>query len=178
LIASLIAHHGAAETEKWLRAVRDNLAVKPAGGDRDQAKLIYAGQCDVALGNTYYVGLMQTNDKEPEQKEWADAIKVLFPNAADRGSHVNISGMSLARNAPHKEAALELMRFLSGDEAQRLYAEANYEYPLESGITVSPVVAALGELKPDPLPLAAIAAHRKEASELVDKVGYDAGPSS
>jgi iron(III) transport system substrate-binding protein len=178
LIASLIAHHGAAETEKWLQAVRDNLAVKPAGGDRDQAKLIYAGQCDIALGNTYYVGLMQTNDKEPEQKEWAGAIKVLFPNAADRGSHVNISGMSLARNAPHKEAALELMRFLSGDEAQRLYAEANYEYPLEPGIAVSPTVAALGELKPDPLPLAEIAAHRKEASELVDKVGYDAGPSS
>jgi iron(III) transport system substrate-binding protein len=178
LIASMIAHHGVEETEKWLQAVRDNLAVKPAGGDRDQAKLIYAGQCDVALGNTYYVGLMQTNEKEPEQKEWAAAVKVLFPNANERGSHVNISGMALARNAPNKEAALRLMEFLSGDEAQRLYAEANFEYPLDPGVEVSPVVAALGVLKPDPLALSEIAAHRKEASELVDRVGYDAGPSS
>ncbi len=174
----MIAHHGAEETEEWLQAVRDNLAVKPAGGDRDQAKLIHAGQCDIALGNTYYVALMQTNEKEPEQQEWAASVKVLFPNAAERGSHVNISGMALARNAPHRDAALQLMEFLSGDTAQRLYAEANFEYPLEPGIAVSPVVAALGELKPDPLPLADIAAHRKEASELVDKVGYDAGPSS
>ncbi len=174
----MIAHHGEEQTETWLRAVRDNLAVKPAGGDRDQAKLIFAGQCDVALGNTYYVALMQTNEKEPEQKEWASAVKVLFPNAADRGSHVNISGMALARNAPNKEAALKLMEFLSGDTAQRLYAEANFEYPLEPGVPVSPVIAALGSLKPDPLPLAEIATHRKAASVLVDKVGFDAGPSS
>ncbi len=161
-----------------MAGIKDNLAVKPAGGDRDQAKAILAGQCDIALGNTYYVGLMLTNEKEPEQKEWANAIKVLFPNAGDRGSHVNISGMSLAANAPHKDNALKLMEFLASDEAQRIYAEANFEYPLEPGIAVSPVIASFGELKPDPLPLAEIAKHRQEASELVDKVGYDDGPSS
>ena len=178
LISSMIAHHGVEETEKWLQGVKDNLAVKPSGGDRDQAKLIAAGECDIALGNSYYVGLMRTNEKEPEQKEWAAAIKVLFPNAAERGSHVNISGMALAANAPHKADAVKLMAFLAGDEAQRIYAEANNEYPLGPGIAVSETVASFGELKLDPLPLAEIAAHRKEASELVDEVGFDNGPSS
>jgi iron(III) transport system substrate-binding protein len=178
LISSMIAHHGAAGAEEWLQGVKNNLAMKPAGGDRDQAKAIFSGQCDIAIGNTYYVGLMLTNTKEPEQQEWAGAIKVLFPNAGERGSHVNISGMSLAKYAPHKDDALKLMEFLSSDEAQRLYAEANYEYPLEPGIAVSDVVKSFGELKPDALPLAEVAAHRKEASELVDKVGFDDGPSS
>eukprot|EP01031_Cornospumella_fuschlensis_P046128 gene46128-56470_t len=87
LFASMIAHNGEAETEKWLTGLKNNLAKKPDGGDRDQAKAILAGECDLALGNTYYVGLMLTNEKEPEQKEWAAAIKVLFPNAKDRGTH-------------------------------------------------------------------------------------------
>lgn len=178
LIASIIAHQGTEKAEEWLQGVKNNLAVKPAGGDRDQAKAILAGQCDIALGNTYYVALMQTNDKEPEQKEWANAIKVLFPNAGDRGSHVNISGMALAANAPHKENALKLMEFLSGEEAQAIYAEANHEYPLTPGVAVSDIVAGFGELKPDVLPLEEIAANRKEASEMVDRVGYDDGPSS
>ena len=178
LIASMIAHHGLGTTEEWLQAVKDNLAVKPAGGDRDQAKLIFSGECDIALGNHYYVALMQGNEKEPEQKEWAQAIKVMLPNAAERGSHVNISGMSLAANAPNEANALKLMEFLSGAEAQKIYAETNYEYPLQPGVEVSDAVASFGELKPDPLPLSEVAAHRREASELVDKVGYDEGPSS
>ena len=178
VIASLIAHHGAEWTETWLTGVRNNLATKPAGGDRDQAKAIYAGQCDVALGNSYYVGLMQTNEKEPEQQEWADAIKVLFPNAEDRGTHVNVSGMALAANSPNRENAVKLMEFLAGDEAQRLYAEQNFEYPVKPGVEVSERVRAFGELKPDPLPLSDIAEHRGQASEIVDRVGFDEGPSS
>jgi iron(III) transport system substrate-binding protein len=174
----MIAHHGLAWTETWLRGVKDNLAMKPSGGDRDQVKLIYAGECDIALGNTYYVALMLTNEHEPEQKEWASAVKVLFPNANDRGSHVNISGVSLALHAPHRENALKLMEFLTRDEAQRIYAETNFEYPLEPGIPIAGVLKSFGDLKPDPLPLTEIAAHRKEASELVDKVGFDEGPSS
>jgi iron(III) transport system substrate-binding protein len=178
LIASMIAHHGPADTQKWLQGLKDNLAMKPAGADRDQAKFIYSGQCDIALGNTYYVGLMMTDELEPEQKDWAASIKVIFPNAGDRGSQVNISGMSLARYAPHKDNALKLMEFLTTDEAQRIYAETNYEYPLEPGIPVSDIVRSFGALHADPLPLAEMAAHRKEASELVDKVGFDEGPSS
>ena len=158
--------------------MKANLATKPTGGDRDQAKLIYAGQCDLALGNHYYVALMMANEKEPEQKEWAEAIEVLMPNASDRGSHVNISGMAMAAHAPNKDNALKLMEFLSGAEAQRIYAETNNEYPLQPGVPVSEVVASFGELKADPLPLSEVAAHRKEASELVDRVGFDEGPSS
>ncbi len=178
LIASMIANKGSEFTEKWLEGVRDNLARKPAGGDRDQAKAIFAGECDIALGNTYYVGLMQTNDKEPEQKEWAAAIKVLFPNSADRGTHVNISGMALARYAPHKEDALKLMEFLASPKAQEIYAQQVFEYPVAPGTQVSDIVKAFGEIKPDPLPIGEIAKYRKEASELVDKTGFNNGPQS
>ena len=177
LFASMIAHHGAEYTENWLKSVKENLARKPDGSDRSQAKSIAAGECDLALGNTYYVGLMLTNDKEPEQKEWASAIKVLFPNAADRGTHVNISGMSLAKNAPNKDNAVKLMEFLSAGDAQKIYAEQVFEYPVMPGAEPSDVVKSFGPIKPDSLSLADIAANRKKASELVDKVGFNEGPS-
>jgi len=175
LFASMIAHHGEAETEKWLTGLKNNLARKPDGGDRDQAKAIFAGECDIALGNSYYVGLMLTNDKEPEQKEWAGAIKVMFPNAGDRGTHVNISGMALAKNAPNKDNAIRLMEFLSEGEAQKIYAEQVFEYPVKPGEEPSAIVKSFGPIKADPLPLSDIAANRKKASELVDKVGYNDG---
>ncbi|WP_425348823.1 Fe(3+) ABC transporter substrate-binding protein [Pararhizobium antarcticum] len=175
LIASMIAHHGEADAEKWLAGLKNNLARKPDGGDRDQAKAIFAGECDIALGNSYYVGLMMTNEKEPEQKDWAGAIKVLFPNAADRGTHVNISGMALAKNAPNKDNALKLMEFLSEGDAQKIYAEQVFEYPVKPGEEASAIVQSFGPIKADPLPLADIAANRKKASELVDKVGYNDG---
>jgi len=178
LFASMIAHHGVEETEKWMKGLKENLARKPDGGDRNQAQAIYAGECDLGIGNTYYVGLMMTNDKEPEQKEWADSIKVLFPNAEDRGTHVNISGMAMAKHAPNRENALKLMQFLASPEAQAIYAEQVYEYPLLPGAEVSEVVKSFGPIKPDELPLAEIAKHRKEASEMVDRVGLDEGPSS
>ncbi len=178
LIASMIAHNGAEKTEEWLKGVKANLARKPDGGDRDQAKAIFAGECDIALGNTYYVGQMQTAEKEPEQKEWAASIKVLFPNANDRGTHVNISGMALAKHAPNKDNAVKLMEFLASDKGQTLYGERVFEYPVEPGIKPSDIVSAWGTLKPDTLPLADIAKNRKAASELVDKVGFDEGPAS
>jgi iron(III) transport system substrate-binding protein len=176
LFASMIAHHGIEKTEEWLSALKNNLARKPSGGDRNQAQAIHAGECDLAIGNTYYVGLMMTNEKEPEEKEWAASIKVLFPNAADRGTHVNISGMSLARHSPNRDNAIRLMEFLASAEAQAIYAEQVFEYPVKPGARISEIVASFGEIKPDSLPLAEIARHRKEASILVDKVGYDNGP--
>jgi iron(III) transport system substrate-binding protein len=178
LIASMIAHNGPEKTEEWLKGVKANLARKPDGGDREQAKAIFAGECDIALGNTYYVGQMQTNEKNPEQKEWAASIKVLFPNANDRGTHVNISGMALAKNSPNKENAVKLMEFLASDKGQTLYGEQVFEYPVEPGIKPSEIVQGWGTLKPDPLPLADIAKNRKAASELVDKIGFDEGPAT
>ncbi|MCB1477191.1 MAG: Fe(3+) ABC transporter substrate-binding protein [Rhodobiaceae bacterium] len=178
LFASMIAHDGAEKTETWLEGLRDNLAHKPEGNDRSQAKAIHAGECDIALGNTYYVGLMLTNDKEPEQKEWAKSIKILFPNNDTRGTHVNISGMALVKTAPHREDAIKLMEFLSSGEAQTIYAEQVFEYPLKPGTQASKVVQSFGEIHPDKLPLGEIAGHRKEASELVDKVGFNNGPAT
>jgi iron(III) transport system substrate-binding protein len=176
LIASMLAAHGEEYTQTWLTGLKNNLARKPSGGDRDQAKAIFAGECDIALGNTYYVGLMKTNEKEPEQKEWAEAIKVLFPNTEGRGTHVNISGMALAKNAPNKDNAVKLMEFLASGEAQKIYAEQVFEYPVMPGAEPSEIVKGFGTIKPDTLPLAEIAANRKKASELVDKVGVNEGP--
>ncbi|MEM7462922.1 MAG: Fe(3+) ABC transporter substrate-binding protein [Pseudomonadota bacterium] len=178
LIASMIANLGEEEAEKWLAGLKENLARKPAGNDRAQARDIFSQQCDLGIGNTYYVGLMQNNDKEPEQKEWAKSIKVLFPNAGDRGTHVNISGMALAKHAPNKEIALKLMEFLASPQGQEIYAEQVYEYPIAPGSTPSDTVKAFGDINPDTLSLDEIAANRKRASELVDKIGFDDGPSS
>ncbi|MBV2184211.1 MAG: Fe(3+) ABC transporter substrate-binding protein, partial [Rhizobium sp.] len=133
LFASMVAHHGAEYTEKWLTGLKQNLARKPDGNDRGQAKAIMSGECDLALGNTYYVGLMMTNEKDPEEKEWAAATKILFPNTADRGTHVNISGMALAKYAPNKDNAVKLMEFLSSGKAQEIYAQQVFEYPVLPG---------------------------------------------
>ena len=178
LFASMIAHHGAEYTETWLTGLKNNLARKPDGNDRSQAKSIMAGECDISLGNTYYVGLMKTNEKEPEQKDWANAIKILFPNAADRGTHMNISGMALAKNAPNKDNAVKLMEFLASAEGQKIYAEQVFEYPVMPGAEASEMVKSFGAVKPDTLALIDIAKNRKQASELVDKVGFNDGPSN
>jgi iron(III) transport system substrate-binding protein len=178
LISSMIAHHGEADAEKWLAGLKANLTGKPEGGDRDQAKAIFSGACDIGIGNTYYVGQMLTNEKEPEQKEWAGSVKIIFPNAADRGAHVNVSGMAMALNAPNKGNALKLMQFLAGGEAQQIYAEKVFEYPVDPRFSPSALVASWGDLKADALPLAKIAENRKPASEMVDRVGFDEGPGS
>ncbi|MCB1385879.1 MAG: Fe(3+) ABC transporter substrate-binding protein [Nitratireductor sp.] len=178
LFASMIAHKGEAATEAWLTGVKENLAHRPDGNDRGQAKAIFAGECDIALGNTYYVGLMLTNDAEPEQKEWAASIKVLFPNSADRGTHVNLSGMALAKYAPNKEDAIRFMEFLASPKAQEIYAEQVFEYPVAPGSRPSEIVRGFGEIKPDSLPLAEVAKYRKLASELVDRTGFNDGPTN
>ncbi|MBL4875153.1 MAG: Fe(3+) ABC transporter substrate-binding protein [Cohaesibacteraceae bacterium] len=178
LIASMIAEHGAEKTESWLSGVKANLARKPTGNDRAQVKAVFSGECDISLGNTYYMGKMQTNNKDPEQKEWAASVKLLFPNADDRGTHVNISGMVLAKFAPNKDNAVKLMEFLSSGEAQTIYAGANFEYPLKPGVDASERVLSWGNLKPDTVSLTKVAKMRKLASELVDRVGFDDGPSS
>nr|WP_239025250.1 Fe(3+) ABC transporter substrate-binding protein [Rhodoligotrophos defluvii] len=178
LIAAMIAHHGEEKTKTWLEGVKANLARKPSGGDRDQVKGIFAGECDIALGNTYYMAKMLTNDKEPEQKQWAEASRIIFPTFENGGTHVNISGVALAKHAPNRDAAVKLMEFLSSDKAQKLYAEANDEYPIKPGIEPAPIVKAWGDFEPDNLSLDEIAELRDEASRLVDEVDFDAGPQS
>ena len=178
LFSAAIEHWGAEKTEEWMKGLKTNLAKKPDGGDRPQAGAIAAGECDIAIGNTYYVGLMRTNEKEPKEKEWGNAINVLFPTFENGLTHVNISGIALAKNAPNRDNAVKLVQFLASHEAQQVYAEKNFEYPVEPGLAPSEVVKAFGELKSDTLPLADIAKNRKAASEMVDRVGLDDGPSS
>lgn len=175
LVASMIAHLGEEKAETWLKGVRDNLARKPAGGDREQVRDVHAGLCDIAIGNTYYMVAMLKN---PDQKAWADSVRIVFPNANDRGTHVNITGMAMAANAPNKDAAAKLMDFLVSDEAQKIYADANGEYPVAGGVAVSETVASWGTLTPDALSLGEISALRRQASELVDRVRFDQGPAS
>lgn len=179
LFSAAIDHWGSEKTEEWMKGLKANLAKKPDGGDRQQAGAIAAGECDIALGNTYYVGLMRNNEKDPNEKEWGNAINVIFPTFTETGgTHVNISGAALAKYAPNKDNAVKLIEFLSGHKAQQIYAEVNYEYPVEPGLEPSATVKSFGELKADTLSLADIAKNRKAASEMVDRVGLDDGPSS
>ncbi len=175
LLASMIANDGEEKAETWLNGLKANLARKPAGGDREQVRDVQAGLCDLAIGNTYYMVAMQKN---PEQKAWADAVKILFPNAGDRGTHVNISGVALAAHAPNKSNAMKLIEFLVSDEAQEIYVEANGEYPVSPHVKPTELVASWGPLKADKLPLSKIGELRKKASEMVDRVRFDAGPNS
>ncbi|MDQ6435160.1 Fe(3+) ABC transporter substrate-binding protein [Mesorhizobium sp. LHD-90] len=178
LFSAAIAHWGPEKTEEWMKGVKANLARKPDGGDRPQAKAIFAGECDIALGNTYYVGLMRTNEKDPEEKDWGNAVNVIFPTFENGGTHVNISGAALAKNAPNRDNAVKLIQFLSSHKAQQVYAEQTFEYPVEPGLEPSEIVKSFGPLNADTLPLAEIAKNRKAASEMVDRVGLDDGPSS
>jgi iron(III) transport system substrate-binding protein len=173
LIAAYLAHHGEAETEAWLRGLKANLARPATGGDRDVARDIMGGICDVGIGNSYYVGLMRSGRGGPEQSKWGTAIDVILPAFEGGGTHVNISGASVAKHSPHREAAVMFLEYLVSDEAQKIYAEANFEYPVAAEAVVHPIIAALGSLKVDPVPLTEIARHRTLASRLVDKVGFD-----
>jgi iron(III) transport system substrate-binding protein len=175
LIAAHIAHNGEAATEKWLQGVKANLARKAAGGDRDVARDILGGICDIGLANSYYVGQLKTAKEGSDARKWGDAIKVIKPTFAKTGgTHVNISGASVARHAPQRANAVKLLEFLTSASAQELYAQANYEYPVRAGVTLDPVIAAaVGTLKADSLSLTEMAKHRKQASVLVDKLGFD-----
>jgi iron(III) transport system substrate-binding protein len=178
LIASVIAHEGEEAAEKWLTGVRDNLARKPQGNDRAQAKGIHEGVCDVAISNHYYMGKMATNEKKPEQKDWAKAVNVQFLDQDGRGNHVNISGAAVIKGAKNRDNAVALLEFLAGDKAQNMYATVNFEFPVKDGIGTHKLVESWGSFKADTLSLEEIASHRTTATKLVDKTGFDAGPTS
>ncbi len=173
LLAWIIASSGEAAAEKWARGVKANLARKPQGNDRAQVKAVYQGECDVALGNTYYMGKMMTNEKSPVQKKWAAAVNLIFPNQKGLGTHVNISGAGVTKSAKNRANAVKLIEFLSGDAAQKIYAEDNFEYPVKAGVKLHPIVAGWGVFKADETNLAKIAEHRITATRIMDKVRFN-----
>ena len=173
LFATYLAHKGPEATKAWLTGLKANLARRPSGNDRAQAKGVYAGECDIGIANTYYLGKMLNNEKDPEQKKWAKAVRIIFPTSPEIGTHVNISGMFMAANAPHPGAALKLMEFLAGNEAQALYAAKNYEYPVNPAVSPSPLVRSWGKMTPDSLPVETMARKQKAAGILVDDTGFN-----
>jgi iron(III) transport system substrate-binding protein len=170
LISAMIASKGEAETQKWLEGVKANLARKPQGNDREQVKAIKEGLCDVSLGNSYYYGAMLS---EPEQKPWAEAVNIIFPNQDNRGAHVNVSGVAMAKYAPNHDSALALIDYLTGTEAQQIYAEVNFEYPVKEGVKPSALVSSWGDFKKDEVPLTETAKYRNAAVKLLDRVDFD-----
>lgn len=173
LLAWMIATRGEAAAEAWARGVRANLARKPQGNDRSQAKAIYQGECDVAIGNTYYMGKMMTNKKDPEEMKWADAVRIIFPDQNGGGTHVNTSGAGVIKSARNKAKAIKLIEFLSGESAQKIYAEVDFEYPVKPGVKLDPIVAGWGSFKADTTSLAKVVEYRTQATRLMDKVAFD-----
>lgn len=170
LTAAYLLHHGADATTAWLNGLKANLAHKPLGGDRDQVKSIWSGECDIALGNTYYIGQMLNDASE---KDFAAAVRIDFPVFEDGGSHMNISGIALTKAAPNKAAAVQLMEWLTLDEAQKIYAETNHEFPVKTGVARSALVQSWGSFTPDTLGLADIAKARSDAVKLIEAVDFD-----
>ncbi len=171
LVAAMIEHNGEEATREWLEGVKSNLARSPQGNDRAQVRAIWAGECDISLGNTYYMGAMLA---DPEQEEWANSVRVEFPTFEDgNGTHVNISGVAMTANAPHREDALAFMEYLSSPEAQEIYADVVNEYPANPEIAPSELVASWGDIEPDTTDLGAIADHRADALRLVEEVNFD-----
>jgi iron(III) transport system substrate-binding protein len=170
LTSAVVHHHGEEGAAKWLEGIKANLARKPQGNDRAQVKAIWAGECDIAIGNTYYMGKMLADD---EQKAWADSVNVLFPTFENAGTHVNISGVAMAKHAPNPEAAQKMMEFLTSPQAQEIYAKANYEYPIAPGTSPDPLVKGWGEFTADDVNLMTLAGNRPAALKITETVDFD-----
>jgi len=171
LVASLIAADGAAATETWAKGLVANLGKPPQGGDRDQVKAAAAGQCDLAIANTYYLAGMLTS-ADAAEKAAAERMGVFWPNQDGRGAHVNVSGAAVTKAAKHKAEAVRLMEFMATPESQAWYAEVNGEYPVAPGVPVGPTLAAWGTFKADTLNLARLGELNAEATKLMDRAGW------
>lgn len=171
LISSMIVAHGEEETEAWAKGLVANLARPPQGGDRDQIKAVAAGQCDVAVANTYYLGGM-LNSSDPAQREAAAKIAVFWPNQADRGTHVNVSGAGVTKYARNRDNAVLLLEFMATDESQRWYADANLEYPVRDGVALNETLQSWGTYKADTINLAELGRHNATAVRLMDRAGW------
>jgi len=172
LVAALIAHNGEVKTEAWARDVVANMARTPRGGDSDQIKGVAAGECGIALSNTYYyVRLMRSG--KPDEREWAAKTGVVWPDQASHGTHINIAGAGVLRKAPHRENAVRFLEYLAGDEAQAYFANGNNEWPAVKGaVAKNPELESLGTFKADPLPIAALGRNTQAAQKLMDRAGW------
>lgn len=171
LMASLIANLGEEGAKTWAKNVVGNMARDPKGNDRDQVKAVVAGEGDLAVVNTYYVGRL-INSEDPVEVEAGNGVGIFFPNQNDRGTHVNISGAGVAKYAPNKENAIRFIEFLASAEAQAVFAEANYEYPVNSEVSPAALLQSWGSFKEDNLPLSKLGTNNKAAVLLFDEVGW------
>jgi iron(III) transport system substrate-binding protein len=169
MTASIIAHDGAEKAQGWAKGLVANFARPPQGGDRDQIKAAAAGVCDIAIANTYYLGGML---QDPAEKAAAEQVKVFWPNQDKRGVHVNISGAGVAKYAPNKTAALQLLEYMTTNDAQQWYAETNHEYPVRDGVAVSAILQRFGEFKADQLQLDSLGELNAEAIRVMDRAGW------
>lgn len=175
LIANRIAVWGLDKTREWLAAVRDNMAYPPSGNDRAGVKAILEGTCDLSITNTYYMGAMLNNEAEPEQKEWAAAARIVYPDADGEGTQVNAAGAFIAAHAPNLENANRLIEFLLSDEAQQMYADANYEFPAVTSVSPAELTLSWGTLNPSKVSFVELASFRDEAAALVDELKFNEG---
>ena len=173
LVASMIEANGAGRTEAWARGLVANFARPPAGGDTDQLRAAAAGECDLAVANTYYLGRLAASGKEADRAA-AAALGVVWPNQGegDRGAHVNVSGVGITAHARNRENAVRLIEFLVSPEAQSWYAEVNHEYPVVPGVPASATLASFGSFKEDALNLTALGANNRQTVELMDRAGW------
>lgn len=172
LISSLVNHLGEAKAEQWARAVAGNLARRPKGGDTDQLRGVAAGECDVAISNSYYyVRLMKS--KKPEDRSVAERVGIIFPNQENRGTHVNVSGAGVLKHAPHRDAAVRFLEYLASDSAQRYFANGNNEWPVVPSVKVdNPQLESLGRFKTDTLNLGRIGKEQPTAQKIADRSGF------
>jgi iron(III) transport system substrate-binding protein len=179
LVSAMIEHLGKERTLSWLKGLKKNLARKPQGNDRAQIRAVAAGECDISIGNTYYMGKML---ETPEQRQWAAAVGIYFPNQSSTGTHVNITGAALTKAAKNRSNAVKLLEFFTGNLAQTMYAQVNHEYPLRQGVGLSGIVKSFGTgqagvvegiFKADPLSMTRIGNNRQTAIELLDHVRFD-----
>ena len=172
VLASLIAHNGEEAAKNWTLGFVDNLARRPQGNDRAQAKAIYSGQCDVALMNTYYYGKMKFAKDKPEQQKWADSIEIAFFNQDGRGQHVNISAAGITKGSKKKELARAFLEWVTSEEAQQIYTKVNFEYPVNPNAQLSEEVASWGTFKMDMLPMNVIADNSPQAQRIINETGW------
>ena len=170
LLSAIIAHDGEEAARDWAAGVKANLATKPEGNDRAQVRAIWAGQCDISLGNTYYMGKML---EDPEQTEWAESVRIVFPTFEDGGTHVNVSGIAMTKSASDPAEAQQLMEFLVSPEAQAIYAQENHEYPVLDGADLSDTVASWGSFTADDVDLTELAGNRPAALRIMEEVNFD-----
>ncbi len=170
--AAMISHHGEAKTEEWARGLVANFARTPKGGDTDQLRAVAAGECGVAIANSYYVARLMRSTK-PEDQKAVRALRVVWPNQETWGTHINVSGAGVAKHAPHREAAVKFLEYLTSDSAQRYFADGNNEWPVVKGVKVdNPALDALGEFKADELPIGTLADNTALAQKVFDRAGW------